>query len=276
LAAIAAADFVGAGAVRAQQIPAEEPAFTAFVAERIRAELRDTPVVIKGPLTLSVGPLQTNLDRIYAFCKANRSGCANEIGAFVSGVKATASSRNDPPTRAALRVVVRSADYMRQALWDVDARGPALTRPLAEGLVIVPVLDSPRAVKVFNDRDRAALGLTQDQVFDIAIANLRSSLKPITTVAKVVPSGQFGTLTGDYYQTSRLALIDSWAPLAQAQGGVLIVAAPSADLVIYSSDDSSTAIDALRTLTKNMMARAPKPLSAALLRWTPKGWQLVR
>jgi hypothetical protein len=40
--------------------------------------------------------------------------------------------------------------------------------------------------------------------------------------------------------------------------------------------DSSTAIDALRTLTRNMMARAQKPLSGTLLRWTPKGWQLVR
>ncbi|WP_445219414.1 hypothetical protein ACKWRH_04035 [Bradyrhizobium sp. Pa8] len=276
IAAIVAGDLVGAGAARAQQIPADEPAFTAFVAERIRAEIRDTPVVIKGPLTLSVGPLQTNLDRIYAFCKANTGGCAREIGAYVSGVKATASSRNDPPTRAALRVVVRSADYMRQALREVDARGPALTRPLAEGLVIVPVLDSPRAVRVFNDKDRAALGLTQEQVFDIAIANLRSSVKPLTTVAKAVPSGQFGTLTGDYYQTSRLALVDSWAPLAQAQGGILIVAAPSADLVLYASEDSSAAIDALRTLARNMMARAPKPLSGTLLRWTPKGWQLVR
>jgi uncharacterized protein YtpQ (UPF0354 family) len=274
IAAIVAGDLAGAGAARAQQIPADEPAFTAFIAERFRAEIRDTPVVVKGPLTLSIGPLQANLDRIYAFCKANASGCAKQIGAYVSGTVATTKSRNDPPTKAALRVLVRSAEYMRQALAEVDARGPALMRPLAEGLVIVPVLDSPRAVRVLNDKDRVALGLTQDQVFDIAIANLRSSVKPMAT--KAIPSGQFGTLTGDYYQTSRLALIDSWAPLAQAQGGVLIVAAPSADLVIYSSEDSSTAIDALRTLARNMMARAPKPLSGAVLRWTPKGWQLVR
>ncbi|MHC2276618.1 uncharacterized protein YtpQ (UPF0354 family) [Bradyrhizobium diazoefficiens] len=276
IAVIAAGELVGAGSARAQQTPADEPAFTAFVAERIRAEIRDTPVVIKGPLTLSIGPLQANLDRIYAFCKTNTGACSKEIGTYVSGVVATTSNRNDPPTRAALRVVVRSADYMRQALREVDARGPALTRPLAEGLVIVPVLDSPRTIRVFNDKDRAALGLTPDQVFDIAIANLRSSMKPLATAAKAVPSGQFGTLKGDYYQTSRLALIDSWAPLAQAQGGVLIVAAPSADLVLYASEDSGAALDALRTLARNVMARAPKPLPAALLRWTPKGWQLVR
>ena len=275
IALIVAGDLVAAGAARAQ-IPADEPAFTSFVAERIRAEIRDTPVVIKGPLTLSIGPLQANLDRIYAFCKANPSACAKEVGAYVNGIVTTAGNRNDPPTKAALRVVVRSADYVRQALQEVGARGAAPTRPLAEGLVIVPVLDSPRAVRVFNDKDRAALGLTAEQVFDIGIANLRSSMKPLTDVAKAVPPGQFGTLKGDYYQTSRLALIDSWAPLAQAQGGVLIVAAPSADVMLYSGEDSSVALDALRTLVRNVMARAPKPLSGSLLRWTPKGWQLVR
>lgn len=276
IAVIAAGDLVGVGSAHAQQIPADEPAFTAFVAERIRAESRDTPVVIKGPLTLSIGPLQANLDRIYAFCKTNTSACAGEIGTYVNGVAATANNRNDPPTRAALRVVVRSADYMRQALREVDARGPALTRPLTEGLVIVPVLDSPRTVKIFNDKDRAALGLTPDQVFAIAIANVRGSLKPLVSAAKPAVPGQFGTLKGDYYATSRLALIDSWAPLAQAQGGVLIVAVPTPDLVLYSGEDSSAALDALRTLARNVVARAPKPLSAALLRWTPKGWQLVR
>lgn len=218
IAVAVASDLIGAGSARAQQIPSDEPAFTAFVAERIRAGVRDTPVVVKGPLTLSIGPLQANLDRIYAFCKANTNACAREIGAYVSGIVATTSNRDDPPTRSALRVVVRSSDYMRQALQEVGARGAAPTRSLAEGLVIVPVLDSPRAVRVFNDKDRAALGLTQDQVFDIAIANLRSSMKPLTGVAKAVPSGQFGMLTGDYYQSSRLALVDQLGPARASPG----------------------------------------------------------
>lgn len=276
IAVIAAGDLVGVGSAHAQQIPADEPAFTAFVAERIRAEIRDTPVVIKGPLTLSIGPLQANLDRIYAFCKTNTSGCAKEIETYVGGVVATTGNVKDPPTKAALRIVVRSTDYMRQALRELESAGTIPTRPLAEGLVIVPVLDSPRTVRIFNDKDRAALGLTPDQVFAIAIANVRGSLKPLMSAAKPAVPGQFGTLKGDYYATSRLALIDSWAPLAQAQGGVLIVAVPTPDLVLYSGEDSSAALDALRTLARNVVARAPKPLSAALLRWTPKGWQLVR
>ena len=71
------------GAARAEQIPTDEPAFTAFVAGRIRAEIRDIPVVVKGPLTVSIGPLQANLDRIYAFCKANAAGCAGQITNYV-------------------------------------------------------------------------------------------------------------------------------------------------------------------------------------------------
>ncbi len=274
VAAIVACGLVGTA--RAQQIPADEPAFTAFVAGRIRAEIRDTPVVVKAPLTLSIGPLQANLDRIYAFCKANVDRCAGEIRTYVNGIVATTRARGDSPTRAALRVVLRSDDYMRQAAREVQARGTMLMRPLADGLMIVPVMDSPRTIRMVNEKDRATLGLSPDQVFDIALANLRQNVKPLEANAKAVPHGQIGTLQGDYYQTSRLALIDSWAPLAQAQGGVLIVVAPSADLVLYIGEDSDAARDALRTLARNAMTRAPKPLSDALLRWTPKGWQRIR
>ena len=189
---------------------------------------------------------------------------------------ATARNRNEPPTKAALRVVVRSTEYMRRATDEFGPAGTIPTRPLVEELVIVPVLDSPRTIRMFNDKDRAALGLTQNQVFEIATANLRNSVKPLASIAKPVPAGQIGTLGGDYYETSRLVLIDSWAPLAQAQGGVLIVTAPSADRVLYIGDDTSAGIDALRTLARSTMARAAKPLSNALLRWTPKGWQPVR
>ena len=275
-AAVVAGSFLAAGSASAQQIPADEPAFTAFVAARIQAAVRNAPVAIKGPLTLSIGSLQANLDRIYAFCKANTSGCAKEIETYVGGVVAMTGNVKDLPTKAALRMVVRSTDYMRQALRELESAGTIPTRPLAEGLVIVPVLDSPRTVKIFNDKHRAALGLTTDQVFDIATANVRNSLKPLMSVAKPAVPGQFRTLKGDYYATSRLALIDGWAPLAQAQGGVLIVAAPTPDLVLYSGEDSSAALDALRTLARNIAARAPKPLSGALLRWTPKGWESVR
>ena len=95
-------------------------------------------------------------------------------------------------------------------------------------------------------------------------------------VAKVAQPGQIGHLSGDLYHSSRLALHESWSPLAKAQGGVLIVAAPATDTVLYLSEDTPPAIGALRTLAQKVMRGAPNPLSSELLRWTPKRWEVVR
>ncbi|WP_249140270.1 hypothetical protein [Bradyrhizobium manausense] len=275
LAVACAAIHLFAAAPASAQMPTDEPGFTAFVAEQLRKEMRDVQVVIKAPLTLSIGSAQANLDRIYAFCKANANGCATELRIFIRGVVEATRNQGDRPTKEALRVVVRSAEYIRQSQEQLGLKAVVPSRPLVEGLVLVPVLDSPRTVRLLNDRDRDALGLTLTQSFDIGIANVRRGVRPLTEVAKAIPHGQFGSLTGDYYQTSRLALVDSWAPLAKAQGGVLLVAVPAADVLLYSSEDSSAAVDALRALTRNVMSRSPKPLSDRLLRWTPKGWQSV-
>jgi len=63
---LAVAQLLGAVPASAQGIPTDEPGFTAYVAERMRKGVGDTPVGVKAPLTLSVGTLQANLDRIYA------------------------------------------------------------------------------------------------------------------------------------------------------------------------------------------------------------------
>ena len=78
------------------------------------------------------------------------------------------------------------------------------------------------------------------------------------------------------YLLSR-TLVPSLARLlmAKAHGGTLIVAAPAKDVLLYSGDDKPEALDALRTLSADVMRRAPGALSSALLRWTPSGWQIV-
>ncbi len=174
-------------------------------------------------------------------------------------------------------MVVRTAQYLQQAQGALAPGAPTLqTRPLVGGLVLVPVLDSPRTIRMLTEKDSAKLGLTANEVHELAIANLRKTSKPLMEIAKVVGRGQIGQLVGDTFHSSRLALLDSWAPLSQAQGGVLIVAAPANDAVFYIGEDSPIAIDALRSLVRNVMRRAPSPLSDVLLRWTPIGWNVVR
>jgi hypothetical protein len=49
---------------RAQDVPRGEAAFTEYVAAQLRRETGGAAVVVKGPLTLAIGEMQANLDRL--------------------------------------------------------------------------------------------------------------------------------------------------------------------------------------------------------------------
>jgi len=149
-------------------------------------------------------------------------------------------------------------------------------RPLVGELVMLPASDAPQTIHPLSERHNAELGLSADEVFNLGLANLRARLTPLMQVATVGQPGQIWSIEGDVYHSSRLALHESWSPLATAQGGNLIVAAPETGTVLYVAEDTPAAIKALRTLTQNVMSRSPRPLSSELLRWTPNRWEVVR
>jgi uncharacterized protein YtpQ (UPF0354 family) len=133
----------------------------------------------------------------------------------------------------------------------------------------------PRTIRVLNEKDGRSLGLSTIEAFTLGFANVRKRLKPLMEVAKVVQPGQIGHISGDVYNSSRLALHESWAPLAKAQGGQLVVAVPTTDTVLYVGDNTMLGIKALRNLVNTVRARAPNPLSKELFRWTANGWEVV-
>ena len=261
----------------AQMIPTDKQGFTDHLAERLRAEVGNAVVSVKGPLTLGLGELQANLDRVYLFCQRNPDRCAEEVSTYVTGAAEVHRERTAAPTREAVRLVVRTSLYVDQAQKEINSSAATLMpRPLVEGLVVVPVLDSPRAVRMLDERESEALGLTSDEVHSLGAVNLRSSLPPLMSVAKVAGKGQIGHLTDNFFHPSRLVLHDSWAPLAEAQGGTLIVVAPATDVVLYISEDSTEAIAALRALARRELNGAPNKLADVLLKWRPGGWEVVR
>jgi uncharacterized protein YtpQ (UPF0354 family) len=258
------------------QVPTEDAAFTDYVAQVIRAEVGDTPVSVKGPLTLSVGSLQGNLDRISAFCKGNSEKCAGEVERYAKGVSQVLKQQNAPIDKTAIRIVIRSAEYVRRAQASFGADGPTLqTKPLVDGLFSVAVLDTPRALRPLDDRDLKKLGLSQDDVFALGAENLLNTLQPLSEKAKPVASGQIGSITGSVYEVGRLAVQSQWASLAVAQNGTLLVSLPSTDVVLYVSEGTNAAVDALRTLATHTAAKSPNPLAPLVLKWTPERWELV-
>ena len=259
----------------AEEVPRDESGFTQFVVAQVRTQLSDAEIVVKGPLTIAIGELQANLDRIFTFCLRNGSRCSAEIDNYVTGVAETYRGQHLPPTKDAVRFVVRTAEYVDILRSAATGSQPMQMqpRPFVDGLYVLPVIDNPRTVRLLGESDNAKLGLTADEVFELGMANVRKQLPPLMSVAKVAGHGQIGQLIGSVYNPSRLYLLDTWAPLAEAQGGVLIAAIPSTDAVFYVGEDNPKAIDALRTLTKMVLARAPSKLSGDLYRWRASGWE---
>jgi hypothetical protein len=258
----------------AEPIPVDEAGFTEFVATQLRQQpLGAETVAVKGPLTLSIGALQANLDRVFGFCRTNAADCQAEIDRYARGVAQVIKSRNTPPAKEAVRLVVRPSAYARQ--YEAAAGTKIQTWPLAGDFVIMPVLDTPRAMRTLTEADFKKLEMNPDQIYQLGLANLKTTLKPLMTQAPIAKTGQIGHVDGDAYESSRLAMHESWTPLAEAQGGVLIVVAPAKDAVFYIGEDTPEAIDALRALANRVLKEAPAPLSPTLLRWTKTGWEPV-
>jgi hypothetical protein len=255
---------------------AERATFTDKFAALLRARLPDTAITVgTEPLTLKVGELQVNLDRVFGFCRANVQGCDDEQRRFVQAVVDVNNKAMAPVTKEALRLTVRPADFGLTGAPAAAAKAAPLRRAFVAGLVAVPVLDSERSARLMNESDCETLGLSPEQAHELALANVRATLKPLADVAKPVKPGAIRTLGGDFYESSRVLSPNDWAPLAHAQGGVLIVALPAKDAVLYSADDSPAGLDALRTYARDVARRSPAQLTDILLRWTPTGWQAV-
>lgn len=261
-------------AAHAETVPTDPAAFTEFGAQVIRAALgTDMPVKVKSTLTLQVDELQVNLDRVYSFCRMNAADCSAALADYSKRVHAVLTERNAPVDSKSVMLAIRSSAYLKNAQAVLGKEAPALqVRPLADGLVAVAMLDTPNAARPLSSKDAERLKLSGDQLFALAAQNLRATLEPLGSKAKPVGSGQVGTLQGGYYESGRIALVADWAELAAAQNGTLLIAAPSPDVILYISESTPIAIDALRSLAKTVAAKSPVPLSAAVMQWRADGW----
>lgn len=263
---------------------AERTAFTERVAGMFRSALGDADVLVDQPLTLKLGPLQANLDRVHAYCRRNAEGCAAELDRYVKTVADMRRQADVKDTPEALRMVVRTIDYgqalhrtAQQAATPEKVRdSEPLPQPFVDGLIALPVVDGADSLRMLNRSGAQTLGLSPEQAQARGLANLRAALKPLADVARPVAAGRIGTVAGDAYESSRLLLHGDWAALAQAQAGVLVVALPATDTLLYGADASDAGLGALRAAADEVWQRAPNRLSLLLLRWTDTGWQRVR
>jgi hypothetical protein len=264
-------------AAHAQSVPLDDPGFTDAITEQFRTALPDEHVVVVSPQRLTIGNTGAviGLARLWQSCHAAPERCDAQSAIFVSGMTRSFKEMNKPPERAQVRLVLRSSATARELL--EKSRGTGLNlqvQPFADGIVSVVVIDSPKSLRWASSHDLDALKLDPAALRELAQANTHAGMQPLVSVAPPAPKGKIGALEGtDAYTASRLLFPADWAPLAKAQGGVLIVAAPRPTTILYVGDDGTDSVDALRAIARDQAQHYPDSISGLLLRWTPDGWK---
>jgi len=262
----------------AQTVPLEPSAFTEYVATAVRREVGDTVVSARVPLHLSIGELDGQLDRILAYCRSNGAGCDGQVQQFAKAAGDIVREKNAPIDPTAVQLVVRSDAYVQRMQASLGTNAPQLqARPLVAGLMVVAILDTPRAIRPLTERDLKKLGKSQDDLFALAAINLTNSLQPLSESAKPVAAGQIGYTKPSFGEVGRVALPAQWTSLAQAQHGELIIALPTTDQVLYISESTDVARDALRALSRKLASHSSAALAPdTLLKWTAEGWETLK
>lgn len=270
-----------AGAL-AQSIPSDEKGFTRYIAERLGRAMPELVFKPAGPLGVEAAGAdgkaagRLGVDRVWQFCTRNYERCTEAVDEYVGGISEILREQTSPIAASKIRLVVRPEDDVVQARRQMaEGKAELLARPLVPGLWVVPVVDSPRSMRMVVKQDLVALRLDEEALFELGRRNLREQLKPLADVAHVPRPGEIGRLGEDDYESSRLLLHTEWAELAERMRHQLVVMVPASNLLLYGEASNAQAVEGLRALGREAARGSQRPLSLTLLRWTVAGWEIV-
>ncbi|MEZ5661296.1 MAG: DUF1444 family protein [Burkholderiaceae bacterium] len=270
------------GCAVAPDFAMDEQSFSAAASARVQREAGDYRISTKGSLILegtrpdgeSTGDL--NLHNVYAFCKRNAGQCDAALDQYAKGIGEALKVRDFPIEKGMVRLAVRPVRYIEDAKKLAEKRGSAVfSRPVAPGLVAVPVLDYSRSLRLATGKDLPKLGLSEDELFKVGEENLKSTSRPFSAVTPVPGRDSFGAISGEDYAASRLLFHSDWRGLSEKFRGNLVVMVPTSDVLLYGDGAAPTSIEAIRVFGLEQARQSGRPLSAVLLRWVPTGWEVV-
>lgn len=247
----------------------QRAAFTQKVAERLKAASVGAEVAVVGPLQIAITPKagkKTALDlaSLWKAC-AEKVECGDPVEQYVRSVVPRSLVVEVPAKREYLRPVLKT----RQNL---PPEGQGVFRPFVGELAVTYVFDSGDGKRPVAPGDLKALGLDEAQVHAAAMANFEAVAKEIPHEPSSPASRVLVVRTGDEYAASRLLLLQLWAPLKSEVEGDLIVVAPTQDLVAFTGSGADKATRAeLKAFVADHLDSS-RPLSPAMLKWTPAGW----
>lgn len=266
-------------AARADAVPSDPSGFTAYVARAFARALPGASIAMTAPLALTIdvpgtGKHEGYLANIYDQCQRTPEHCAELVANWVDQISTTDAQQEKPLDRASLRIVLRpkaDVDQLRQT-----QKQEPIAAPFIADLWMICVADLAKAIEYPNPKEFAALGLSRDDALKLCQANTANALRPIKKESVSNFIGKIGIVADDPYESSRLLLPESWMPLIGKSKTPFFVSAPGTDVLLYTRTKTAAALKRLQVATIGVAAKAHRPLSLAIFRWTPSGFEEVK
>jgi hypothetical protein len=253
--------------IAANGIAEQAGTFTAYAAEIFAQELPDAKISIAHPLVLRIakGEFSSSLSLInfYDYAARNPADSEARLRWVADSLAKTRTEAFELGAldKSQIRAVVRAT-----------ASPHGISRPIAGGLHMVCVAEGERLLIDLTADHAVALSLSEDEVIALAEQNTAAILKPLPDN---IPPDRLGSLEGDEYASSWFLLHDAWARLSEQAHGNLIVAMPTADRVCFCDGRIRAARETIVRAAMEVTMRAEEPLTRALFKWTPGGWEVV-
>lgn len=142
-------------------------------------------------------------------------------------------------------------------------------RRFAADLILFYAFDLDTHYQIVAHRDLPRLGITEDELHDRAVANLRALHLDIRSHK----GDRIHMITaGGNYEAVLPLLSEICDSIESLVNGSLIAAIPARDILYITGDKEREDLADLRRWTSRMIEIAEKPLSRAFLRWDGKSW----
>lgn len=141
---------------------------------------------------------------------------------------------------------------------------------------MVCVGDSPHGIRILQHAQLTKLGLTEDQAIELGLKNTAAALPPLQADSHELKKYGLKFTAGDFYESSRILLHDSWAGMSKAMGGHLVIAVPTHDFLIYGNGSDKEGRVSLAAFANMVFDKAQKPMTPTLYQWTETGWEVVK
>lgn len=222
---------------------------------------------------------EISLDNIRRSCKSSEGECADAIAGAVANTKHTsgvmAGSDDVLPDKTLIRLTPKPTEWLQQAdeqmkqFPDKIAENTLPRTKFAGDLWWLYVFDEPTGMRMINNKEMKALGMTVEQLHAFAVANLAAQY-PKLQFSELAP-GLWTIEPGDYLDSARLALDDQWRAEAKRLGGTLKVAIPARSRVFITNEPKLR--DGFDKITQKAFAEEDHPLTQKVIVWTDKGWK---